>query len=121
MVFLNKYLLSSKDYKVLTFDFIITKMHKLNTPTPHTTTQLDAPLCITLSQCTVAVVVFVILMSISRLKPGSVNFPPLELDYTIVLKVGGLYNCVCVFLCVCVPLINLCCLPCRCCPYPWCL
>ncbi len=31
------------------------------------------------------------------------NFPPLELDYTIVLKVGGFYNCVCVFfMCVCV-------------------
>ncbi len=50
--------------------------------------QLDAPLFITMSQCIVAVVVFVILMSVSKFRPGSVNFPPLELDCTILLKVG---------------------------------
>ncbi len=108
MVFLNKYLLSSKDFKVMniikcnlsTWSHTHTLTH-VHSPThshmytpPHTFTpsQLDAPLFITLSQCLVAVTVFAVLMTVSKFRPGSVNFPPLELDYTIILKVSLFHN-----------------------------
>lgn len=56
MVFLNKYLLSSPDLK------------------------LGAPLFITLSQCVVAVLCFVLLSVLSRQLPHALSFPPFEFD-----------------------------------------
>lgn len=87
MVFLNKYLLSSKSLKVI----LSALFSCFNPPLPPSSLQLDAPLFITLSQCTVAVLVFLCL-SVSSKQYEFITFPSLEFSVQTALKVSGNTN-----------------------------
>ena len=80
MVFLNRYLLSSKSLKV-TITCAPTHLSTLSLP------QLDAPLFITMSQCAVAFLVFVGL-AVSSKHSDFISFPDLNFSTSTALQVG---------------------------------